>query len=478
MLLEDQLRQSQKMDAIGKLAGGIAHDFNNLLTIISGYSNLMLDTSTLSDSDREGIAEIRTASDRAASLTRQLLAFSRQTILQPVVLDLNVEIAETSKMIQRLIGEDIELRLTLDPAIDHIKFDPGQLNQVLINLAVNARDAMPKGGLLTIETARANLSEDYATTHLDSTSGPHVMLAVSDSGCGMTPEIQARIFEPFFTTKELGKGTGLGLATVFGIVQQSGGFIHVYSEVDRGTTFKIYLSAIEREETKHETNATAADLNGNETVLIVEDEEGVRSLASRAHLVGEPQDPRCHVQRAVLRRFELGVVLAAPRQQALGDAQQPARLATVARQHQVDDGAPEAPIAILVRVDGLEPQVGHRSLDQAVGFGGAVEPFEQPAHLLRHRGRRRRFEVHRLAAEHAADDLHRLGVRAVAPDADLLQARVTRWKQRRLPGVKALVGQRLAGPGDGVVHHVEQAVDVPGRGSHRGTGNPQPAGHR
>ena len=282
MLLEDQLRQSQKMDAIGKLAGGIAHDFNNLLTIISGYSNLMLDTSTLSDSDREGIAEIRTASDRAASLTRQLLAFSRQTILQPVVLDLNVEIAETSKMIQRLIGEDIELRLTLDPAIDHIKFDPGQLNQVLINLAVNARDAMPKGGLLTIETARANLSEDYATTHLDSTSGPHVMLAVSDSGCGMTPEIQARIFEPFFTTKELGKGTGLGLATVFGIVQQSGGFIHVYSEVDRGTTFKIYLSAIEREETKHETNATAADLNGNETVLIVEDEEGVRSLASRA----------------------------------------------------------------------------------------------------------------------------------------------------------------------------------------------------
>lgn len=281
-LLEDQFRQSQKMDAIGKLAGGVAHDFNNLLTIISGYSNLMLDTSTLSDTDREALAEIRTASDRAASLTRQLLAFSRQTILQPVALDLNEEISVTSKMLQRLIGEDIELRLTLDPEIDRVKFDPGQLNQVLINLAVNARDAMPKGGILTVETCRADLNAEYAAAYLDSTSGPHIMIAVSDTGCGMTPEVQARIFEPFFTTKELGKGTGLGLSTVFGIVQQSGGFIHVYSEIDRGTTFKIYLPAVEQDVAEQENNSTNSDLYGTETILIVEDEIGVRGLASRA----------------------------------------------------------------------------------------------------------------------------------------------------------------------------------------------------
>ncbi|MCC6153796.1 MAG: PAS domain S-box protein [Candidatus Hydrogenedentes bacterium] len=280
--LEDQLRQSQKMDAIGKLAGGVAHDFNNLLTIISGYSNLVLDTSTLSDSDREAVTEIRTASDRAASLTRQLLAFSRQTILQPVVLDLNVEIAETSKMLQRLIGEDIELRLTLDPAIAPVKFDPGQLNQVLINLAANARDAMPKGGQLTIQTASATLSEEYAATHLDSASGSLVMLAVSDTGCGMTPEVQARVFEPFFTTKQPGKGTGLGLSTVFGIVKQSGGFVHVYSEINRGTTLKIYLPAVEQETKELERSEAALNLNGTETVLIVEDEAGVRGLASRA----------------------------------------------------------------------------------------------------------------------------------------------------------------------------------------------------
>ncbi|MCC6796182.1 MAG: PAS domain S-box protein [Candidatus Hydrogenedentes bacterium] len=280
--LEDQLRQSQKMDAIGKLAGGVAHDFNNLLTIISGYSNLILETSTLSDSDRDAISEIKTASERAASLTRQLLAFSRQTILQPVVLDLNVEIAETSKMLQRLIGEDVELRLTLDPAIPHVKFDPGHLNQVLVNLAVNARDAMPKGGLLTIQTARANLTDEYAAAHIDSSAGSHVMLAMSDTGCGMTPEVQASIFEPFFTTKGPGKGTGLGLSTVFGIVQQSGGFLHVYSEVNCGTTFKIYLPAVAQEAIDLDSGETAVNLNGTETVLVVEDEAGVRGLASRA----------------------------------------------------------------------------------------------------------------------------------------------------------------------------------------------------
>lgn len=277
--LEEQLRQSQKMDAIGRLAGGVAHDFNNLLTIISGHSELLHDLPGATEADRESTAAIRAACDRATSLTRQLLGFSRQTMLQPRVLDLNDVVTETGKMLQRLIGEDIQFSTVLAPDLSRVKVDPGQLDQVLMNLAVNARDAMPRGGVLTLETANIVLSDDYVSTHLDCKSGPHVVLIMTDTGCGMSREVQARIFEPFFTTKEAGKGTGLGLAMVFGIVRQSGGCIHVYSEPERGTTFKIYLPAVEEEVADREQAREQSALHGTETVLLVEDDHGVRGLA-------------------------------------------------------------------------------------------------------------------------------------------------------------------------------------------------------
>ncbi|MCE9532440.1 MAG: PAS domain S-box protein [Planctomycetes bacterium] len=277
--LEEQLRQSQKMEAVGKLAGGVAHDFNNLLTVISGYSELLLGLPEASDQIREPVKAISEAGERAAALTQQLLAFSRQTMLEPKVLDLNAVIAETGNMLRRLIGEDIKFTTVLDPKLSRVRVDPGQLDQVLMNLAVNARDAMPRGGDLTIETANIVLSDDYAATHLDCKAGHHVMLAVTDTGRGMTADVQARIFEPFYTTKDVGKGTGLGLAMVFGIVQQSGGCIHVYSEPDRGTTFKIYLPAVTEQLSNPSDSNRKLELNGTETILLVEDEDGVRKLA-------------------------------------------------------------------------------------------------------------------------------------------------------------------------------------------------------
>jgi two-component system, cell cycle sensor histidine kinase and response regulator CckA len=277
--LEDQLRQAQKMEAVGMLAGGIAHDFNNLLSIIIGYSDLTLRRLATVDPLRHNVEEIKRAGERAANLTRQLLAFSRKQVLQPKVLDLNEVVTEMERMLRRLIGEDIELRAALEPGLGSVKADPGQIEQVLLNLCVNARDAMPRGGKLTIGTEDVYLDEGYAAHHAAVKTGRYVMLAVSDTGTGMDEATQARVFEPFFTTKGQGKGTGLGLSTVYGIVKQSGGYIWVYSEVSRGTTFKVYLPRVDEGAQEYRQGRGAVEEHGGtETVLLVEDDELVRNL--------------------------------------------------------------------------------------------------------------------------------------------------------------------------------------------------------
>ncbi len=278
-LLEDRLRQSQKMEAIGRLAGGISHDFNNLLTVVLGYITLLGDHVTDAEA-REQIDYIAEAARKASALTRQLLAFSRQQVLEPTIINVNALLTNLEKLLRRVIGEDIELVTTTAPKLRNVKADANQLEQVIINLAINARDAMPRGGKLTLETANVDLDESYAASHAGATSGAHVVLAVSDTGRGMPPEVQARIFDPFFTTKELGRGTGLGLSTVYGIVQQSGGHIWVYSEVDHGTTFKIYLPATgEKPGPANREIPVTRSTHGKETVLLVEDDRQVRDLA-------------------------------------------------------------------------------------------------------------------------------------------------------------------------------------------------------
>ena len=280
--LREQLRQSQKMEAIGRLAGGIAHDFNNLLTIIKGYSQLSL-IELKEDSPLKGsIEQIDKATDRAADLVRQLLAFSRRQILEMRVLDLNTTLANLHNMLRRLIGEDIELTMVLAEDLGRVKTDLGWIEQAIMNLVVNAKDAMPKGGKLTIETANVELDEAYARAHVAVTSGRYVMIAVSDTGAGMTPEVRERLFEPFFSTKEKDKGTGLGLSTVYGIVKQSGGNIWVYSEPGNGSTFKIYLPRVDEPlEQPREKLLGDELLRGSETIRLVEDEEEVRKLAVR-----------------------------------------------------------------------------------------------------------------------------------------------------------------------------------------------------
>ena len=277
--LEAQFTHAQKMEAVGRLAAGVAHDFNNLLTIINGHCGLMLKQLPSDNPARESFTDIKDAGERAAALTRQLLAFSRQQVRTSTVLDLNALVADSIKMLRRLIGEDIELVFDPVPDLGLVCADPGQIEQVLMNLAVNSRDAMPKGGKLSIEISNFQADESFAASHYPMPSGAYVKLVVSDNGCGMDAKTQSRIFEPFFTTKEPGKGTGLGLATVYGIVKQNGGYIWVHSELGKGTTFKIYLPVVVG--TAEATEALGNKASGSETVLLVEDELKVRSLARR-----------------------------------------------------------------------------------------------------------------------------------------------------------------------------------------------------
>lgn len=278
--LEDRLRQAHKMEAVGRLAGGVAHDFNNLLTIIRGHSDLLLDRPGVEASQRRSLEQIQKAGNRAVSMTRQLLAFSRMQVLEPRVLDLNEVVGEMGKMLPRLIGEHIEYVFVPQAKLSPVKADPGQIEQVVMNLVVNARDAMPDGGKITVRTQMASLDEAEARKRAPMTSGQYVLLSVSDTGHGMDPETKAHIFEPFFTTKEIGKGTGLGLATVYGVVKQSGGFIYVDSAPGKGTTFEIYLPLAEQPIYRSGSHVPAATfVGGRETVLVVEDEIGVRELA-------------------------------------------------------------------------------------------------------------------------------------------------------------------------------------------------------
>jgi PAS domain S-box-containing protein len=277
--LEEQLMHSQKMEAVGRLAGGVAHDFNNMLTVISGYNRMILDELSPMDPLRSYAEEILNAADRAGAVTNQLLAFSRRQIVYPRVFSVNTVIGQTEKMLQRLIGEDIQLVLGLGTDVGNIKADPGHVEQAIVNLAVNARDAMPLGGRITIETANAVLDETYARTHLGVQPGEFVMIAVSDTGHGMDAETRRRIFEPFFTTKERGRGTGLGLATVYGMIKQSGGDIWVYSEPGCGTTFKLYFPRVQERPSDPDPSETLpTKVRGSETILVVEDEKAVRDL--------------------------------------------------------------------------------------------------------------------------------------------------------------------------------------------------------
>jgi PAS domain S-box-containing protein len=276
--VDERLRQSQKMEAVGQLAGSVAHDFNNLLGVILGYCELLEERVGTDDSNRKMVEQIYNAATHAAVLTRQLLAFSRRQVLHPVVLDLNKLVTGAETLLRRLIGEDIEIVISLFPGLACVKVDPTQIEQILMNLAVNARDAMPDGGTITIDTTSVELDDSYARPHGEVKPGSYVVLALSDTGVGMDSDTQARIFEPFFTTKQAGKGTGLGLSTVYGIVKQSGGYIYAHSEAGRGTTFKVYLPRAEGEAGTIRREETFPIHGGRETILLVEDNAPLREL--------------------------------------------------------------------------------------------------------------------------------------------------------------------------------------------------------
>ena len=313
--LEGQLRQAQKMEAVGRLAGGVAHDFNNLLMVIKGHTELLLNALEPSEQITRKIEQIDRSADRATALTRQLLAFSRMQVLQPQIINLNSIVEEMGKLLPRLIGEDIELLIRTDEDLGTVRADASQMEQVIMNLAVNARDAMPNGGKLVIETANADLDHGYMTSHPLMKAGPYIQLVVTDSGTGMDAETQAHIFEPFFTTKEKGKGTGLGLATVYGIVKQSGGFIWVYSELEKGTSFKIYLPRLDQAEDQIGTPHSQKEFpKGTETVLLTEDEQDVREIArefleSGGYQVIEAKDGAEAVQLAEKYRGQIQLLV-------------------------------------------------------------------------------------------------------------------------------------------------------------------------
>jgi nitrogen-specific signal transduction histidine kinase/CheY-like chemotaxis protein len=313
--IEAQQRQASRMEAVGQLAGGIAHDFNNVLTAILGYAQLLAER-PLGEAALFEVAEISRAAERAASLTRQLLAFSRQQVQKMAVFVLNDVVSETEAMLRRLLGDEVRVARDLAPDLGRVKADAGQIEQVLVNLAVNARDAMPRGGTLRIETRNVTLDEAYVSAHPAGAPGPYVMLAVSDDGCGMDPATVARIFEPFFTTKPAGKGTGLGLATVYGIVKQSGGFVWVYSDPGHGSTFRIYLPRVEEEPTDRRVSGTPRRTppKGNETVLLVEDDDAVRRfvrdvLVRNGYTVHEAASgaEAVHVARPIVSAIQLVV---------------------------------------------------------------------------------------------------------------------------------------------------------------------------
>ncbi|MBI1951562.1 MAG: response regulator [Acidobacteria bacterium] len=329
--LEGQLRQAQKMEAVGRLAGGIAHDFNNLLNVITGYGELLSDHFPAGDPMIARVDQIRKAAQRAASLTRQLLAFSRKQVIEPRVIDLNVLLADLDKMLRRVIGEDIELTTVQGEDLGRIKADPGQIEQIVMNLSINARDAMPQGGRLKVETANADLDAAFARQHPGARPGSYVMLAVSDTGVGMDAETRSHVFEPFFTTKETGKGTGLGLATVYGIVKQNLGYISLSSEPGRGATFRIFLPRVNESPEALQARESAVPPRGTETVLVVEDEDAVR------HVIGE-----------ALRQFGYTVL-------ETGDAEEGVRLCE----------AHAGPIHLLV-TDMVMPKVSGRVLARRV----------------------------------------------------------------------------------------------------------------
>jgi two-component system cell cycle sensor histidine kinase/response regulator CckA len=313
--LEAQLLQSHKMEAVGRLAGGVAHDFNNLLGVITGYSELLLKDLGPQHPGTKRVSQIQMAADRAAALTQQLLAFSRKQVLQPRILDINEVVVDVEKMLRRLVGADVQLVTTLAAGIGRILADPGQIEQVLMNLVVNARDAMPKGGRLTFETANVALDESHTRTHPEVQPGRFVMLAVSDTGVGMDAQTQAQIFEPFFTTKEKGNGTGLGLATVIGIVQQSGGSITVDSQLGRGTTCRIYFPRVEGGLSDAVPGPLGAPLaRGSETILLVEDADALRAmiremLEAAGYTVLEYADPQAALHRVTTLDAPVGLLL-------------------------------------------------------------------------------------------------------------------------------------------------------------------------